>query len=48
MLQVFIVISQKFFLQKKASGYAKVIHKNVENNEQVSEIFKIIGTQMLA
>ena len=55
MLQVFVAISQKFCSKKEALGYAKVIHKKRERkkcverkNEQVSEIFKTMGTPMPA
>jgi hypothetical protein len=38
----------KFYCRKETWGYAKVIHKNEkkswEKNEQVSEIFKTMGT----
>ena len=50
MLQALVTISQKFCYRKEAWGYAKVIHKKrekrVEKNGQVSEISKIMGTQM--
>ena len=42
MLQVLVVISQKFCCRKEAWGYAKVIHKKEElrKNGQVSKILK--------
>ena len=46
MLQVLVVIS-KVLLQKRDSGYAKVIHKKKELKKmdtKVSEISKIMGT----
>ena len=55
MLQVLVFISQKNCCRKEAWGYAKVIHKKEEekkkelkNNGQMSEIFKPMGTQILA
>ena len=49
MLQVLVAISQKFYCRKEALGYAKVIHKKkMRKNGQVSEISKIMGTQMPA
>jgi hypothetical protein len=38
MLQVLVVISQKFCCREEACGYAKIIHrKGIEKNTQVSE-----------
>jgi hypothetical protein len=55
MLQVLVAISLKFYYRKEEWGYAKVIHKKrrkkkkeLRKNGQVSEIFKTMGTQMLA
>ena len=55
MLQVLVNVSlEKFQLQKRGMGYARVIHKKQEKNRvlkkngQVSEISKIMGTQMPA
>ena len=48
MLQVLVKISlESFNYKRRAMGYAKVIHKK-RKNEQVSEISKTMGTQMLA
>jgi hypothetical protein len=51
MLQVLVAISQKFCYKKVVWGYAKVIHekqkKELRKNGQLSEISKIMGTQML-
>jgi hypothetical protein len=53
MLQVLVVISQKFCCREETCGYAKVIHKKREKEKnwkkwKVSKISKIIGTQMPA
>ena len=51
MLEVLVVISQKFCCKKETGGYAKVIHKKkrkMRKNRQVSDIFKTMGTLMLA
>jgi Zn ribbon nucleic-acid-binding protein len=47
------MVSQKFCCIKEACGYAKVIHekrkrRSIRKNEQVSEIFKTMGTPMSA
>jgi hypothetical protein len=54
MLQVFIVISQKFCCKKEACGYAKVIHKKREKKKRIEKMdkclryLKTMGTPMPA
>jgi hypothetical protein len=51
MLQVLVVIFQKFYCKEEACGYVKVIHKKekrIEKNRQASEISKTMDTQMPA
>jgi hypothetical protein len=51
MLQVLVVISQRFCCREETCGYAKVIHKKnkrIGKNGQVSEICKTMNAQMPA
>jgi hypothetical protein len=43
MLQVLVVISQKFCCREETCGYAKVIHKKREKKKRIEKIDKCSG-----